>query len=231
MSSLSSLQARAEAAEQAVAKAKTRQDALEAAITAAESYMQALKLTDNAADKQKLDASCREYLNKAEKIKNDDDWRRVTLLSEGASDRFLAKPTSLRKLTTKEQIIILEGSKLNGFVFPPWKGHAKAEEFKLIDGTKQFEDLPRLDLSNEQQEIFDGWKRPAEALTSIATAAGSEDITKPTMVNTAVTDLVQDATSDCSIVASLCVSTARAERGHSKVGPRNFFLKQQLSFV
>ena len=30
-------------------------------------------------------------------------------------------------------------------------------------------------------------------------------------------DLVQDMTSDCSVVASLCVLVARAERGHSKV--------------
>lgn len=30
-------------------------------------------------------------------------------------------------------------------------------------------------------------------------------------------DLVQDVTSDCSVVASLCALTARVERGHSNV--------------
>ena len=30
-------------------------------------------------------------------------------------------------------------------------------------------------------------------------------------------DLVQDAASDCSVVASLCAGIARAERGHDQV--------------
>lgn len=30
-------------------------------------------------------------------------------------------------------------------------------------------------------------------------------------------DLVQDAASDCSVVASLCAGVARAERGHDQV--------------
>lgn len=30
-------------------------------------------------------------------------------------------------------------------------------------------------------------------------------------------DLVQDVTSDCSVVASLCASSARAAKGHSAV--------------
>lgn len=30
-------------------------------------------------------------------------------------------------------------------------------------------------------------------------------------------DLVQDITTDCSVVASLCAGTARAGKGHSKV--------------
>ena len=32
-------------------------------------------------------------------------------------------------------------------------------------------------------------------------------------------DLVQDLTNDCSVVASLCAGTARAERGHPSVHP------------
>lgn len=30
-------------------------------------------------------------------------------------------------------------------------------------------------------------------------------------------DLVQDITTDCSVVASLCAATARARKGHEKV--------------
>jgi calpain-7 len=34
-------------------------------------------------------------------------------------------------------------------------------------------------------------------------------------------DLVQDAASDCSVVASLCAGVARADRGHDEVGGSN----------
>lgn len=37
------------------------------------------------------------------------------------------------------------------------------------------------------------------------------------MVGEGRIDLVQDVTADCSVVASLCAITARAEPGHSKV--------------
>ena len=38
------------------------------------------------------------------------------------------------------------------------------------------------------------------------------------MVPSGTTDLVQDMTGDCSLVASLCAGMARAEAGHTKVG-------------
>ena len=38
------------------------------------------------------------------------------------------------------------------------------------------------------------------------------------MIASEKVDLVQDITTDCSVVASLCAVTARAERGHAKVG-------------
>jgi calpain-7 len=39
----------------------------------------------------------------------------------------------------------------------------------------------------------------------------------PLMSSTRSVDLVQDAASDCSVVASLCAGIARAERGHDQV--------------
>ena len=38
------------------------------------------------------------------------------------------------------------------------------------------------------------------------------------MIAVGKVDLVQDMTTDCSVVASLCAGTARAERGHARVG-------------
>lgn len=62
-----------------------------------------------------------------------------------------------------------------------------------------------LNLSDIQKETFGGWKRPAE--NGNASMMVANDV-----------DLVQDITTDCSVVASLCAGTARASKGHGKVG-------------
>jgi calpain-7 len=46
----------------------------------------------------------------------------------------LKEPLSCRKLTTREEIILLEGAKLNGFIFPPWTTDPDLEEFDLGNG-------------------------------------------------------------------------------------------------
>lgn len=66
-------------------------------------------------------------------------------------------------------------------------------------------------LSETQLEIFNGWKRPAESLSQ-----ANLDV-QPTMAAENAMDFVQDITTDCSVVASLCAATARASRGHEKV--------------
>ena len=69
-----------------------------------------------------------------------------------------------------------------------------------------------------QKAIFAGWKRPTDAfpLPCLQQPALFPN-SNPTMVGEGNVDLVQDVTADCSVVASLCAITARAERGHSKV--------------
>ena len=42
-------------------------------------------------------------------------------------------PTSTRALSKKEQIIVLKGSKLHGYVFPPWRDPFP-DDFDLKDG-------------------------------------------------------------------------------------------------
>ena len=98
-------------------------------------------------------------------------------------------------LTKREQIILLQGSKLHGCVFPPWKDDPTPKEF-----ADAFEDSTDLHLSEAEQRLFDGWKRPSSAqLRSYGECS-------PRL------DLVQDITNDCSVVASLCALSARAER-------------------
>lgn len=81
-----------------------------------------------------------------------------------------------------------------------------------------YRDEAELKLSDVQLEIFDGWRRPDKALpppklqvSSLPTDAG------PTMIAEQNVDLIQDVTTDCSVVASLCAVIARASRGHPKV--------------
>lgn len=102
---------------------------MEAAIDAAEHYMKALRLAP-ATEKTTLDAKCKDLLTRAEKIKGATDWQSAAW---GESRKGLRPPTSKRKLTTREEIITLEGAKLNGFKFPPWQRPPAPEEFELPD--------------------------------------------------------------------------------------------------
>ena len=125
-----------------------------------------------------------------------------------------------RPLTTRENIIILEGSKLNGYVFKPWDKPPLDDEFALQTGQEPFLDPIPLSLSESQLEAFGGWKRPKDAMSSIEISKDGQTLPNaPTMVFPDKVDLVQDLTSDCSVVASLCAGTSRIERGHPKVSP------------
>lgn len=75
-------------------------------------------------------------------------------------------------------------------------------------------DKSELRLSPTQQEIFNGWKRPHELLTNVA---DDENNDGPATRGSSKIDLIQDVTTDCSVVASLCATTSREERGHHEV--------------
>lgn len=79
-------------------------------------------------------------------------------------------------------------------------------------------DTPELKLSRKQMEVFGGWKRAEEALPPPTWISEENSQAGPSMTFAKKVDLVQDAATDCSVVASLCAGTARAERGHPKVG-------------
>jgi calpain-7 len=213
-SSLRSIEARAENFEQSIETRNTPQAALQATIESAELYMKALKLTDSPVDRNRLNAKCKQLLSRAEHLKSQTDIR-----SHGHDEIPLLKsPVSLRKLTTRENIILLEGSRLNGFIFRPWDKEPSIDEFRLEPGSELFSDTPELPLSAVQLESFDGWKRPTEALSSVR-FPGSDTQNEITMSTRGLSsvDLVQDLTSDCSVVASLCAGSSRAGRGHQKV--------------
>lgn len=209
------LESKAISIEQSITGKGSNNAALEAAISSAELYMQALKLVDSPPERQRLDSKCKELLAKAESLKELRDGRSPTAK---AYSRDMKQPKSTRKPTTKEKIIVLEGSKLNGAIFKPWDQAPTKADFELKDGDDLFLDLPRLHLSQAQQRSFAGWRRPNEALTMIRMEKNGTLLSNnPTMVRAGKIDLVQDMTSDCSVVASLCAGTARAEHGHPRV--------------
>lgn len=201
------LEQRALAAEERSHNAVGKEAQLEAAITAAELCMQALKITDNAADRKRLDAKTKSLILKAEEIKRLEDRR-----------GRLEHPTSSRKLTTRENIILLEGSKLNGAIFKPWISPPEESDFQLRDGQQPFEDDFHFSLSESQLKHFAGWKRPKDALALIRIEKDGEPLpNEATMDKLGQWDMVQDVVPDCSVIASFCVGIARAERGYHMV--------------
>jgi calpain-7 len=112
--------------------------------------------------------------------------------------RQLKHPSSAASLrTTREKIILLQGSKLNGCVFPEWTSDPGVEEFFTPE---RYQDDTNYYFSEAQEEVFAGWQRPLSTKTPSPPTASIQ------------VDLVQDLTSDCSVVASLCAGSARAER-------------------
>ncbi|KAL8991111.1 MAG: hypothetical protein Q9177_000399 [Variospora cf. flavescens] len=135
----------------------------------------------------------------------------------------LKEPLSTRTLSTREQILLLQASKLHGCRFPPWEDLPAASEFELGEAQSLFIDNTELRLSETQLALFDGWRRPDELLPSPKRHEPSPNLVKSALTNAnEKTDLIQDVTSDCSVVASLCACVARAERGHPSLLPSIF---------
>jgi calpain-7 len=215
---VSSLEEQARTFELTIPAQANDKAALDATIKSAELYLQALRLADKPPDKKRLDAKVNTLLAQAERLKHGRDARPAG--RPAALKKILKEPLSTRKLTTRENIILLEGAKLNGFIFKPWTDPPSSDEFSHKDGEQLFTDTDTLSLSPAQLESFDGWKRPNQALPSVHSRGTAEDVPEEAAVMhlPVAMDLVQDMTSDCSVVASLCALTSRTERGFPKVG-------------
>lgn len=59
-------------------------------------------------------------------------------LSPFNGGKELEEPLSKDELTTREHIILLKGSKMHGFVFPPWSSAPDGSEFVLHDRKTRF---------------------------------------------------------------------------------------------
>jgi hypothetical protein len=85
----------------------------------------------------------------------------------------------------------------------------------LINIFSQSDESPELSLSDFQLDVFEDWKRPGDALPPPAWCSQTSSIREPSMTYIPQMDLVQDAATDCSVVASLCAGAERVRRGHT----------------
>ncbi|RIA96048.1 hypothetical protein C1645_859517 [Glomus cerebriforme] len=106
------------------------------------------------------------------------------------------------KLSSMEDEILKKNSIINDKNFPQWPKELK-EQFEF---DKPFMDQDGgLELSMMQIENFDSWKRPSEIMKEPKMVA---------MISSAA--IKQDVVTDCSFVASLCVSAAYQKRYDNK---------------
>lgn len=195
--------------------ANARDAALQTAIAQAEAALKAMRLSKDPGEKQRLKAQFEQRLRDAEDIKRSDRDTPTVDAAPGASPRnksvILQEPLSSRTLLKGEQILLLKASFLNGNKFSPWTERPSAMDFQLQDGETLHIDDMKFSLSPYQQKVFAGWERPNVAF------AGTGFQVEPMMDHVNPIDLVQDASTDCSVVASLCAGVARVERGHTRL--------------
>ncbi|KAI0180878.1 cysteine proteinase [Hypoxylon sp. FL1284] len=186
------------------------EEALNHAIAAAEQYMKAAAAASNPREKSRLRSKCQAMLTTAESLKSG----RAGGGAVAAVEKRLKLPRQTRQLPTGEQTILLRGSKLHGNIFPPWESDPDPKEFTGAP----FTDPSEFSLSEHQRTVFSGWKRPLE----IGGRGGGDD--KDSLMKAQHDyDLVQDITTDCSVVASLCASMRHLRPGPESILPALMF--------
>jgi calpain-7 len=105
-----------------VDKSLTKDAAFKNAVLAAELYMDAVRSASSDDEKSRL--RHKRLLSRAEEIKAAVSWA-----PSSATENVLPAPRSERLITRSEEIILLEGSKLHGHIFPPWTSDPEDSEF------------------------------------------------------------------------------------------------------
>ncbi|KAH6985097.1 hypothetical protein BKA56DRAFT_671533 [Ilyonectria sp. MPI-CAGE-AT-0026] len=172
------MERRAQAAESLVARS-SGQAALDHAIQAADLYMRAASEAVSKPEATRLRQKCRQLITLAERLK--------------ASRTGAA--------SVQQPSLLQQTSRLHGNYFPQWTTAPVDSDFRLASGEMPFVDDAALTLSRRQAATFDGWKRPIELHSS----EGEADM-EAFMNSGDGCDLVQDLTTDCSVVASLCAA-------------------------
>ncbi|KAI1494763.1 hypothetical protein F5X96DRAFT_463455 [Biscogniauxia mediterranea] len=193
-------------------------EALDHAIAAAEIYMKAARESTNAVDKKRLQKKCEGLIMKAEELKKS---MKTTTDSVSAIERRLKLPRQVRQIPTSEKTLLYRNSRLHGNVFPPWEADPDPAEFT----GKPYSDNSSFSLSERQMSVFAGWKRPLDLVSKRVRAENTTD--DFLMEAKDDFDLVQDITTDCSVVASLCASIKHLRPGRNSILPILMFPADQ----
>ncbi|KAF5019764.1 hypothetical protein F66182_8201 [Fusarium sp. NRRL 66182] len=136
------------------------------------------------------------YMRAAGEASNKKDATRLRLKCQ----QLIGQAEKLKAALTQAPSVLLRTSRLHGNVFPPWSSEPAEKEFQLASGEKLFIDDATFTLSPRQAATFGGWKRPRDLYNNFIT---DDEIF---MDSRSGYDLVQDVTTDCSVVASLCAA-------------------------
>ncbi|KAF7561907.1 hypothetical protein G7046_g2250 [Stylonectria norvegica] len=180
------MEKRAQAAESLVATS-SGQAALDHTIHAADLYMRAAAEASSRFDATRLRRKCQQLISHAERLKG-----------------------ALSAVSSKPQSLLLLSSRLHGNSFPPWTTDPNETDFQLLPGQAPFTDDAVLGLSSRQAAISDGWKRPRDLFELDINVDGQSFMDFGDGC-----DLVQDMTTDCSVVASLCAAMRILTGRHS----------------
>lgn len=132
--------------EKEIPNATHKDAALQLALDAAELCMKALKLAASSSEKSHMTRRCKTLLDEAERIKGMKKWQPSIAKArqdnpeagKNSKAKVLKEPLSNRSFSKREQILLLQNSRLNGFAFPPWKAPPDPGEFALNESGEKF---------------------------------------------------------------------------------------------
>src|SRR5690349_19890390 len=98
--------------------------------------MKAIKLANSGSERARLKERCLSIFASAAEIKKVEQWQPLRSYAGPVElpSESLRVPHSSRQLSTREEVILLEGSKLHGLVFPPWSSEPDEREFVAPKG-------------------------------------------------------------------------------------------------
>ncbi|OLN81796.1 Calpain-like protease palB/cpr-8 [Colletotrichum chlorophyti] len=196
--------------EEALMAKSTGREALNHAIAAADLYMKAAQEAASPVDRARLRKKCERLITHAEQLKASPKHAATAAAGTVANAMTSSHHCHLRQIPSAERAILLRSSRLHGNIFPPWQADPSESAFSLAQWEHVFSDPAEYTLSARQQSILEGWKRPVDQ-------AVGDTVDTDFMASDGEYDLVQDVTTDCSVVASLCAAMKILQGGNRPV--------------